>query len=96
MSCVLPLYHAILLRDPLSFVLTLKHVCSSSTNKVDKIMEEMKPIIVLSLLGGVSNDSVGPYSTNRTLKQVNRQSHTRVIPPQLLPKDQKITSQKPS
>ncbi|EEE57343.1 hypothetical protein OsJ_07468 [Oryza sativa Japonica Group] len=67
-----------------------------STKKVDKVMEEMKPIIILSLLGGVSDDSAASYSTNWTLKQVTGETHTRVIPPQLLPKDQKIIFQKPS
>uniref|UniRef100_A0A0D3F7F2 Uncharacterized protein n=1 Tax=Oryza barthii TaxID=65489 RepID=A0A0D3F7F2_9ORYZ len=119
-SCVLPLCHAILPRDPSSFVLTVKHGSdawfmpgfmdsslkntnnmqlsknSISTKKVDKVMEEMKPIIILSLLGGVSDDSAASYSTNWTLKQVIGETHTRVIPPQLLPKDQKIIFQKPS
>ncbi|XP_015627616.1 uncharacterized protein [Oryza sativa Japonica Group] len=135
-SCVLPLCHAILPRDPSSFVLTVKHGSDAwfmpgfmdsslkntnnmqrgtysfsgeihlaghhssslpcSTKKVDKVMEEMKPIIILSLLGGVSDDSAASYSTNWTLKQVTGETHTRVIPPQLLPKDQKIIFQKPS
>uniref|UniRef100_A0A0E0G9P1 Uncharacterized protein n=1 Tax=Oryza nivara TaxID=4536 RepID=A0A0E0G9P1_ORYNI len=125
-SCVLPLCHAILPRDPSSFVLTVKHGSDAwfmpgfmdsslkntnnmqvhhflfisiffvSTKKVDKVMEEMKPIIILSLLGGVSDDSAASYSTNWTLKQVIGETHTRVIPPQLLPKDQKIIFQKPS
>uniref|UniRef100_A0A0E0G9P0 Uncharacterized protein n=1 Tax=Oryza nivara TaxID=4536 RepID=A0A0E0G9P0_ORYNI len=109
-SCVLPLCHAILPRDPSSFVLTVKHgsdawfmpgfmdssLKNTNNMQVDKVMEEMKPIIILSLLGGVSDDSAASYSTNWTLKQVIGETHTRVIPPQLLPKDQKIIFQKPS
>ncbi|BAT12863.1 Os11g0170400 [Oryza sativa Japonica Group] len=97
MSCVVPLCCAILPRDPSSFVLTLKHDQIHVHAQFCGFKFEEHKQYAVSAGRFILQDTIHLlYHRDSFLMyiMVNRETHARAIPPQLLPKDQRIAFQK--